>query len=183
MDKPIWVDRIDVSLIPSCPHGLVVRSRERLGVTIFYHPDGEPCSLLNSLFLTCDDINAQDARLNKVIREAKSIFEKMDDPYVYSRLTSYEPLVKRLTQELENERNLKKLKHMFLMIMRDENAVSIFRAIGAVLSPEKNKILLNNVAAIYAQHYVDEDFDHLHELLIEAEPVLERNLHRKRARV
>ena len=181
-DDPIYVDRIDTSRIRTCPHGVVVTVKRTLGVDIFYHPDGKPCSVFNKLDLTADYINAEDAYLNKVIREAKSIFKKINEPRVYPVLSTYEPLVKRVAQELENERDLKKLKDMFLTLMRGEDAVAVFRAIGAVLGPEKNEILLNNVIAIYAKRYPYEDLEHLHQLLIEAEPVLERNLRRKGAR-
>ena len=62
-------------------------------MTIFYHPDGKPCSVLNKLGLTSDYLNGQDVHLNKVIREAKSVFEKIRDPLVYSGSTNYRPLV------------------------------------------------------------------------------------------
>lgn len=178
-DDLIWVDRIDTSRIRICPHDVVLTVKERLGVPIFYHPDGKPCSVLNKLDLTGDEINAEDVRLNKAIREAKSIFEKIDDPWVCSRMSTYKPLVKRLAQELENERDLKKLEHMFLAIMRCTGAIEIFMAIGTVLGPEKNRILLNNVAAIYTEHYMNENLEYLYPLLVETEPVLERNLRRK----
>jgi hypothetical protein len=181
-DDSIYVDRIDTSKILTCPHGVVLTVKRRLGVDIFYHPNGKPCSVFNKLQLTADDLLAEDVYLNKVIREAKSIFEKIKEPRVYAVMGTYKPLVKRLAQELENERDLKKLKHMFLTIMRGSNAADVFRAIGAVLGPDKNEILLNNVAALYAKRYPHEDLKHVHQLLIEAEPVLERNLRRKGAR-
>lgn len=170
-----YVDRIDYSKIRVCGHNLPVTRIEKLGVIIFHHPDGTPCSLLNSLRLNADAINAEDALLSQAKGRAGSIVEKLDAPIVYSRLSTDKDLVERLAEELDEEKDLKRLEDAFLKIARGKNAVDVFRAIGAALGPEKNRIVLNNVAAVFTKQYRDgsiAELQHLYPLVLEAQQVL-----------
>jgi len=171
----IHVDRIDVSKIKICGHDMAVTRSERLGVNIFFHPDGKPCTLLNSLRLTGAAVNSEDVLLTKAKAEAERIIDKVDDPIVYSRLMSDKELVKRLAKELDEETDIKRLESAFTRIARGKNAVEVFRAMGQALGPDKNDIILNNVAAIFAKEYREgsvEGLQHLYPLVIEAQQVI-----------
>jgi len=164
--QKVYVDRVDTKHIQSCPHDLPVGKVEVLGVQIFQHPDGKPCSVLNSLQLSGPEVNESDPHLNAAKTDATSILEKLDDPLVYSRLYTDADLVERVAQELDKERSKSKLEEGFLRIARGKNAVEVFKAMGAALGPKKYRKVLNNIAAVYVK-YRNEDLQHLLPLLEE----------------
>jgi len=164
--RKVYVDRVDVKHIQSCPHDLPVRRVEILGVQIFQHPDGEPCSVLNKLQLSGSEVNDEDSHLNAAKADAGSIIDKLDEPEVYSRLSTDAGLAERVARELDGERSKVRLEEAFLKIARGKNAVQAFKAIGAALDPEKYRVVLNNIAAVYVNHK-DEDLQHLLPLLME----------------
>jgi hypothetical protein len=166
------VDRIDVSRIRYCGHDQPVTTVEKLGVPIFCHPDGKPCKLLNCLCLDGDMVNEEDPLLSRATAEADKIVDKIDDPIVYSRLSTDKALIKRLARELDREKDKKRFQEALLKIGHCEHAVEIFRAVGDVLGAKKRHILLNNVTAIFTIQYRDgsvKGLEHLYPLIIEAQ--------------
>jgi len=166
------VDRIDVSRIRYCGHDQPVTTIEKLGVPIFCHPDGKPCKLLNSLCLDGDLINEEDLLLSRAMAEAERIVDKIDDPIVYSRLSTDRALIKRLARELDREKDEKRFQDALVKIGHCEHAVEIFRAIADVLGPKKKRILLNDIAAVFTMQYRDgsvKGLEHLYPLIIEAQ--------------
>lgn len=166
------VDRIDVSKIQYCGHEQPVTAVEKLGVPIFCHPDGKPCKLLNSLCLDGNMINEEDPVLSRIMAETDRIVDKIDDPIVYSRLSTDKAVIKRLAKELDREKDKKRFQEALLKIGQCEHAVDIFRAIGQALEPRKRRILLNNVTAIFTMQYCDggvKGLEHLYPLVIEAQ--------------
>lgn len=168
-----YVDRID-SQVHRCVHDLPVTKVENIGVSIFLHPDGKPCLLLNSLKLDMDTVNAEDLNLQRAKANGKSVLESLVDPIIYSRLTVDRELSKRLADELDHEKDMKKIEAGFLAIARGKNAPEVFRTIGSVLGPAKNEIVMWNVAAVYGRHYATEDLRHLVSLITEYQPALEK---------
>lgn len=161
------MDRVDTAHVQSCPHGVPVGIVEILGVKVFQHPDGEPCSVLNNLQLSGPEINEQDARLRAAVTDAGSILGKLSDPEIYSRLGTDRGLVERVARELDRERSHSKLADGFLEIARGKNAVEVFRAIGTALGSKKYELVLRNVAAVYMARHQEEDLSHLMPLLTE----------------
>lgn len=165
--EQIYVDRVDTKHIQSCPHDLPVTRVEVLGVQIFQHPDGEPCSVLNNLQMSGAEVNEADPRLKATKADAQSIFEKLESPEIYSRLSTDTGLVERVAKELDASRSKKKVEAWFLKIARGKNAVEVFKAIGAALGPRKRRIVFENVACVYVKHRFKEDLRHLVPLLVE----------------
>lgn len=166
------VDRIDVTKIKICGHDQPVTAIEKLGVPIFCHPDGKPCMLLNSLRLDGDMINEQDPLLSCAIAQADRIIDKIDDPIVYSRLSTDKRLVKRLARELDREKDEKRFQEELIKVGHCEHAVAIFRAMADALGPEKKLILYHNIIAIFTAQFVDEGVKgllHLQPLIMEAQ--------------
>ena len=171
------VDRIDVSKIRYCGHNQSVTTIEKLGVPIFYHHDGKPCKLLNSLCLDGDLINKEDPLLSHAMAQAERIVDKIDDPVVYSRLATDKTVIKRLARELDREKNRARFQEALIKIGHCEHAVEIFRAIADILEPKKKKLLLHNIGAIYTMQYRDGDvegLEHLVPLVIEAKQLADK---------
>jgi hypothetical protein len=165
--EQIYVDRVDTKHIRSCPHDLPVTGVEILGVQVFQHPDGEPCSVLNNLQMSGSEVNEADPRLRAAKADAQSIFEKLDEAEIYSRLSTDTGLIQRVAKELDASRSKKKVEEWFLKIARGKNAVEVFKAIGTALGPKKRRIVLENIACVYVKHRFKEDLRHLVPLLVE----------------
>ena len=165
--EAVYVDRVDTAHVQSCPHGFRVSMVEILGVKVFQHPDGEPCSVLNNLQLAGPEINEQDAHLRSVVSASGSVLDKLSDPEIYSRLGTDKGLIARVARELDRERSHSRLADGFLEIARGKNAVEVFRAIGTALGSKKYELVLRNVAAVYMARHQEEDLSHLMPLLTE----------------
>jgi hypothetical protein len=145
---------------------MVVTKVEVLGVPIFQHPDGVPCSLLNALQLSGDQINAEDTSLNAAKANAQCILEMMDNPLIYSRLSTDKALVHRLAKELDRL-GKRRLDEAFLRIARGKNSVPVLKAMGEALGPKVWFTILNNVTATWVNHRESEDLEHLLPLIRE----------------
>ena len=175
--QSVHVDRIDVSKIRYCGHEQPVITIEKLGVPIFCHPDGKPCKLLNSLCLDGDLINEEDPLLSRAMAETERIVDKIDDPIVYSRLSTDRALIKRLARELDREKDRERFQEALIKVAHCEHAVEIFRAIAEVLEPKSKQHLLHNIGAIYTMQYRDGDvkgLEHLVPLVIEAKQLADK---------
>jgi len=168
-----YVDRIDTSKILSCPHGATVTRKQKFGVTIFYHPDGAPCTLLNSLQLDGDTLNAEDIVLNEALTQPGSALGWFDNPRIYSRLAADIRLIKRLAAELDamnSKKDAHRLEAAILKIARGKNAVDIFRAIATILP---KRLVFHNVTAVYMKNILhiqdaeQQDLNHLYPIVAE----------------
>lgn len=167
-----YVDRVDTSQIRLCGHRLPVKRRERLGVTIFYHLDGQPCALLNSLCLDGDTVNREDTRLAEIKKKARSIIALLDDPEVYARLPTDKEIASLVAKELDREKDPERFTEALLKIARCRHAVESFRAIRAALSPRNQRLLMKNIVTLFSMQYADgtaTELHHLCPLLIEAQ--------------
>jgi hypothetical protein len=160
------VDRVDTSRIRVCGHNSPVTKAVQLGVTVFYHPDGRPCSLLNSLRLDGDAVNREDAHLAAMKENTRNILDLLDDPSCYARLPTDKGLARLIAKELDRERNPESLTEALLKIARCQHAVEAFRAIREALSPRNQHILMKNILAIFT---TAADLQHLYPLIIEAQ--------------
>jgi len=152
-----YVDRIDTEHINKCPHDKKVKCVERFGVKIFLHDDGSPCSLLNSFALNGDDLNKEDVKLARAKAEAKSVFEMLEDPSVYARLSTDEDILRRLAEELDKEKSLKRLEEMFLQLIKQKNVIEVINALSKYVD---RGILINNAVAVYVKYRGDYDLEH-----------------------
>lgn len=166
LETSTHVDRIDTTKITTCPHNLAVKRVRKLGVIIFLHPDNTPCTFLNSFKLTGDILNAEDALLNEAKATTKDPLEWLNNPITYSRLGTDKTLMKRLAHDLDHETSSAKVEKAFLSIARGKNACDIIRAMIKAL-PDKETIILNNTAAIYANYSQTEDVSHIYPIVLE----------------
>jgi hypothetical protein len=170
-----YVDRIDTSHIRVCGHNLPVSKAAQLGVTIFYHPDGRPCSLLNSLRLDGDAVNREDAHLAAMKENARNILDLLDDPSCYARLPTDRELARLVAKQLDRERSPESLTEALLKIARCQHAVETFRAIREALSPRNQRILMKNILVIFTRQYTDgtaTELQHLYPVIIEAQNII-----------
>jgi hypothetical protein len=169
-----YVDRVDTSKIRICGHNFSVSKATQLGVTVFYHPDGRPCSLLNSLRLDGDAVNREDTHLAAMKENTRNILDLLDDPSCYARLPTDKELARLVATQLDRERDPESLTEALLKIARCQHAVETFRAIREALSPRNQGILMKNILVVFTRQYTDgtaTDLQHLYPLIIEAQNV------------
>jgi hypothetical protein len=168
------VDRIDTSKIHVCGHNLPVSKAVQLGVTVFHHPDGRPCSLLNSLRLDGDAVNREDSHFALMKKNTRNILDLLDDASCYARLPTDKELAGLVAKQLDAERDPESLTQALLKIARCKHAVETFRAIREALTPGKQRILMKNILVIFTKQYTDgtaTDVSHLYPLIIEAQNI------------
>jgi len=90
----------------------------------------------------------------------------LDDPAVFSRLTTDDTLMKRLAHELDSEPRTARVEKAFLTIAKNKNACKIIRALVRAL-PDKAPVIFSNASAVFAKHSLPKAGSYIYPIVLE----------------